>query len=263
MPFPTADRVLYEVNPLDEVVCQARFTPILRIDAELPANFQEDIRSDYPKYQQANPLNLPANLPPEVAQMMAAQLPFVQMVHEFTSRDDVWKVSLTRDFLALTCKRYDRWESFRSRFSVVLDATGRHYHPAFFTRIGLRFRDVFCRSKLGLEETPWSELLKPAITGTPGVPELAGDIEGFQTVTVLRLPQEIGKCGFRCTLALNEPDREQVFVLDSDFFTEEQTETGHAIAKLDAINVQADNFFRWCITDRLHRAMRPQPVPAD
>lgn len=263
MPFPILDRVLYEMNPLAEVVCQVRFTPILRIDTELPAGFQEEIRSEYPKYQQANSLSLPANIPPEVVQMMTAQLPFVHGAHEFTSRDEAWKVSLTRDFLALTCRRFDRWETFRGRFSVVLNAMERHYHPSFFTRVGLRYRDEFYRSKLGLADTPWSELLKPAITGTVGVPELTGDVEGFQTVTVMRLPQENGKCGFRSTLALNEPDHEQVFVLDSDFFTEQQTETAHAITKLDAINVQADNFFRWCITDRLHHAMRPQPVPVD
>ncbi len=263
MPFPTFDRVLYEFNPLDEVVCQVRFPPILRIDAEPPAGFQEAIRSQYPTYAQSNSvtINLGGNVPPQVAQLMT-QLPLgqSQTSHEFTSRDAAWKISLARDFLPLTCKnKYDRWELFRGRFEGVLKAMGQNYQPSFFTRIGLRFRDVFCRSKVGLEGKPWAELLNPAVTGMLGVPELAGDVEGSQAFTILQL-HSTGKCGIRSFTAMHKPNREQVFVLDSDFFTEQQTETVDVLSKLNAFNSEADNFFRWCITDTLHCAMRPGGV---
>jgi len=32
MPFPEVKRVIYEHNPLDKVICQLRFPPILRIE---------------------------------------------------------------------------------------------------------------------------------------------------------------------------------------------------------------------------------------
>jgi len=260
MPFPTANRVLYETNPLDEVVCQIRFPPILRIDAEPPAGFQEEIRSQYPNYSQTNAITLPPQVAQFLAQLPLGQMPLAQVSHEFTSLDDVWKISLTRDFVALTCKRYDRWEAFRARFSFVLETMTQHYRPSLFTRIGLRFRNIFCRSKLGLGETQWSELLNAAVTGICGAHELGGDVENAQAVTVLRLPNDVGKCGIRSTFAVQDPNHEQVFMLDSDFFTEQQTEAADAIPKLNAFNSQADNFFRWCITEALHRAMRPRPV---
>src|SRR4051794_35988880 len=51
MAFPDAPRVLYEINPLDEVVCQLKFPPVLRIDAEMPVGFQEAIRAQFPLYR--------------------------------------------------------------------------------------------------------------------------------------------------------------------------------------------------------------------
>ena len=53
---------------------------------------------------------------------------------------------------------------------------------------------------------------------------------------------------------------EKVFLIDADFYTEQQTEPDHVFSCLDALNRQARLFFRWCITERLHRAMGPVPL---
>ncbi len=52
MPFPSANRVIFKRNPLKEVICQLRFPPILKIDSEIPANFQDLIRNEFPKYKE-------------------------------------------------------------------------------------------------------------------------------------------------------------------------------------------------------------------
>ena len=49
-PFPDAPRVMYERNPLVEVICQVRFPPVLRIEAQLPDAFQDRIRDVFPIY---------------------------------------------------------------------------------------------------------------------------------------------------------------------------------------------------------------------
>ena len=54
MPFPNVPRVTYRNNPLVQVICQLRFPPILKIDAEVPADFQESIRKDFPKFSERN-----------------------------------------------------------------------------------------------------------------------------------------------------------------------------------------------------------------
>ena len=50
MPFPDATRVIFDANPLDEVICQVKFPPILRIETD-PAAFQDQIRAEYPNYE--------------------------------------------------------------------------------------------------------------------------------------------------------------------------------------------------------------------
>ena len=50
MSFPDTPRVIYNKNPLAEVICQLRFPSILLIDAGLPAGFQERIRAMYPLF---------------------------------------------------------------------------------------------------------------------------------------------------------------------------------------------------------------------
>jgi uncharacterized protein (TIGR04255 family) len=202
-------------------------------------------------------------VPSQLAQLIAAELPFAgQKSHEFASRDGVWKLSMTRDYLALTCARYERWERFRERFAAALAALNQQYAPAFFTRIGLRYQDVISRRKLNLpDNTPWSELISAPVASLLGTPEIAADVNGLQTFATMKLPDEIGNGNFRFSLAETQTDHERVFLIDGDFFTEQQTESADVFNRLDAFHGQARLFFRWCITDTLHHAMHPQPVP--
>lgn len=262
MPFPDADRVLYESNPLDEVICQVKFPPILKIDAEEPAGFQEQIRADYPNYESKPSVRVTGNIPPQLAELLGSELPLVgKKAHEFSSRDELWKLSLTRNFFALTCKRYERWEEFRRRVEAGLVALQRTFAPAYFTRIGLRYQDNISRSRLGLAETPWSELLKPAVAALLGANDIADDVMAVQTASLVNLPNDIGQAQFKFSRAAKPESGEADFLIDGDFFTEKQTEPTDVLARLDAFNRQARLFFRWCISDRLHHAMGPRPVP--
>src|ERR1700733_6499774 len=111
MAFPDVERVIYEHNPLREVVCQLRFPPILRIDAESPVQFQDLIRAEYPFYQARPALRLPPGVLPDMAQMIAASLPMAgQKAHVFESKDKTWNLSLSREILGLACRKYERWE---------------------------------------------------------------------------------------------------------------------------------------------------------
>ena len=53
MPFPEVDRVIYTTNPLDREICQLRFPPILKIDTEIPSQFQDKLRSEYPNLSES------------------------------------------------------------------------------------------------------------------------------------------------------------------------------------------------------------------
>lgn len=265
MPFPDAPRVLYRRNPLETVICQLRFPSILRIDAEEPAAFQERIRTEYPILNTRSPVNLPENLPPEIAKAVEESLPPrfrpAARVYDFVSADSGWKVTLARDFIALTASRgaYARWEDFEGRLRPVLEAAIEIYRPAFFQRIGLRYQNVIRRSALGLgQDIPWSELLQPHVAGELAkLPENA--VDGITTAVLLRLGDS-AKAAIQHGLGRAEGSGEVGYIIDSDFFTDERTEVANAEERLRAFNREARRLFHWCITVRLHDAMGPDPL---
>src|SRR5258708_8229163 len=131
MPFPPVERVIYDKNPLEDVIGQLRFPPILKIETGVPDDFQERIRDRYPDYV-ANAVGVPA----ELRSILPAGLSGTN--HEFQSRDKKWKVSLTKSFIALTSKEYIRWEDFKERFRPALEALGEIYKPTVYDRTVLR-----------------------------------------------------------------------------------------------------------------------------
>jgi uncharacterized protein (TIGR04255 family) len=261
MPFPDVPRVIYEKNSLDEVICQLRFPQILKIDAESPVAFQESIRSEYPFYKsKPNPM-LANGLPLEFADFLSKNLPpgSTQAAHEFKSRDEKWILSLTRDFLALACQSYDRWENFKQHLQKPMEALQRIYEPTFYTRIGLRYRNLIRRSELGLAGVPWAELLKPPIAGELAS-EIASEVDHCARELVLRLPNAKGLLRVHHGFVTDERNKENCYLIDADFFAEHQTEPNDVIAQLDFFNKQSRLLFRWSIQDQLHQTLRPSSL---
>lgn len=260
MPFPEAPRVTYQRNTLSEVVCQVRFPPVLRIETHLPDEFQERIRSTFPGFQEsrAEPV-FPEGIPAEVRRVIQSSAASAgRRGYEFVSAEQDYVVSLTRDSLALKTTRYTSWRnSFRPMLEPPLAALLEIYKPAYFQRIGLRYVNVIQRSKLDMGSDAWSVLLKPHIAGEFACPDVANDIDHFARETGFRLSPQIGKVIIRYGLGVETDSNEVCFLVDSDFFLEDRTETANGFGILDSFNKQARNLFRWCITDRLHRAMEP------
>jgi uncharacterized protein (TIGR04255 family) len=251
-------RVIYERNPLEEVICQLRFPQILRIGTEPPAEFQEHIRADFPIYSEEEPIGgLPTNLPAELRGLIksAFQVGTQFPTRRFSSGDGTWTVSLASDFIALSTTAYVRWEDFRNRLRGPLEALAAVYAPAFFSRIGLRYRDLICRSRLGLQQAHWSELLQPHI---------AAELTDENVPVVEALHQVIcalsGDRRVRLVHGLRRVSEEQCYTIDADFFTEERTEIPDATTVLTDFNREARRLFGWCISPRLHDAMVPRAI---
>jgi uncharacterized protein (TIGR04255 family) len=196
MPFPFAPRVVYRKSPLEQVICQLRFPPILRIDANLPADFQDLVRDAFPNFTEASefkveiPSEIGKQVPPEIIRQVIQSSGTKN--YEFSSVDGIWKVNLTRTFIALTTTKYERWESFREKLMLPLQALVDSYAPTYFSRIGLRYIDVFRRSNIGLADVPWRELLSPALIGMFGSPDTADSVERFESVHEIRLAEQGG-----------------------------------------------------------------------
>lgn len=262
MPLPDYDRVIYSKNPLEEVICQLRFPPILLIDAELPAPFQEAVRDRYPLYEEKAQGSETPEIPPAIAKLLPPGWPIGQprRVYLFTSADNRWVVTLTRDALSLATKRYERWEEFRERLEELLRILVQHYNPPFYSRVGLRYQDVIRRSRIASEKVSWADLLQPHICGELSCRELRNEIERVVRQVLIRFDEGRGHVLVRHGLAVDTDTKEECFLIDCDHFRQERTETTDAIELLGYLNNQAGRLFRWCITDRLHNAMDPRPV---
>lgn len=263
MPFPEVERVLYKKNPLDQVICQLRFPPILKIDAVVPADFQDAVRRHFPNFSETAwnlefPRSMRGLVPPEVVgQSLRASM---GKNYEFSSEDSCWKINLTRRFVALTTKKYERWEAYKEKLQIPLQALIDVYSPGHFGRIGLRYIDVIRRSVLGLDNVPWSELLQPHISGIIGSQEMSDKIKNLENQCEIGLSDGESEVRISSKLVENSNPAETCYMIDSDFYSAHKIEIASTLAKLDYFNERARRLLRWCITQPLHQAMEPQSL---
>ncbi|WP_017303492.1 TIGR04255 family protein [Spirulina subsalsa] len=260
MNLPEFERVIYERNPLVEVVCQLSFPPILKITHQEPVEFQDRIRSQYPLFE-TNKLQLPSEVSQLVQQLGLPQTP--NRTYRFQSEDQKWSLSITQDFIALTTSSYERYEQFKQRLEQALDVFENIYQPSFYNRIGLRYQNLIIRSKLGLEDTEWSDLIAKNIAY-----ELYEDNVYLSIQTMVKnlvLKTDIGKTNFNHGLVFVKDSQnskpETAYLLDADFYTEQKIEKNQDVWNLlTQFNQSARQLFRWSITDTLHHAMQPQSI---
>ena len=234
MPFPEAKRVIYNKNPLDEVISQLKFQPILQIDKEIPADFQDKIRNFFPKYSETPetlvevPREIRTQVPDEILKNMFPTSGGKN--YAFASEDDHWKVNLTRSFVALSTNKYLRWEEFREKIQIVLDALENSYKPSYFTRIGLRYIDIIRRSELKLENENWNFLLNEFVLGVLSSKDIGQHVENFENKYEIRLSDDASIVRV-ITKFVKYIDNEEIgFMIDSDFYCTERTEIKNAIS---------------------------------
>lgn len=260
--FSNESRCIYHRNQLGEVICQLRFPEILTIGANLPVDFQESIRDEFPQYaarkENAAPrlTGTPGNL------TLEKQEPTIN--YSFTSADGIWRVNLTGKFISLSCSRYTRWEEFAQKLDKPLAAFIKIYKPAYFERIGLRYLNFFSRRDLGLEGTAFSELFNPCYLGILSEEDITEasasrsnvdaevSIRGGCRAKVHAGPGLVKKPG--------QTDKEVKFIFDQDLFLPGKLPVNLSAGALQTLHAQADSIFRGAITPMLHRAMEPDEL---
>ena len=260
--FSQQERCIYRKNPLAEVICQLRFPEILSIQTQLPANFQEAIREEYPQYSARNEVSppkltgTPGNLRMENQQQ--------KNNYQFVSADGVWRVNLTSTFISLACCRYTGWEDFAAKLDKPLAAFIKTYRPAYFERVGLRYLNFFSRKALDLDGVPFSKLIAPCYLGP-----LADEEVSEASSTRCCVDAEFGIRG-GCRLKLHagpgmvkqngQADNEVKFIFDQDLFMSGKVPVNMTTGALQTLHDQADSIFRAAITDTLHEAMEPERI---
>ena len=254
MLFSDRPRTHYEKAPLHEVICQLRFPTILSINSKEPADFQELIRKDYPKYARRQEMSPAMKNNPEATPINN---------YHFFSEDGLWKLNLTQNFIALSTLRYSNWEEFSRYLDTALAAFTRTYEPAHFLRVGLRYLNIVSRKNLGVEETAWADLITPTYLGVLTNEDVQED-NIIQNNCNLQLKLDSTcQAHIRSGLGLlknNTPgaaqDSEKKLILDFDLSMGGTTSPALAAPALETLHGHATRLFEGAVTDRLRDAMK-------
>jgi len=259
MQLPESEYIIYERNPLIQVACQLRFPPILKVSHEQPVEFQDEIRSQYPLFEK---IQMP--FPSQVSQIIQQPaFPHLSSSYTFKSEDQKWQLSITQDSVTIITFAYEKYLLFQRRFKEAVDVFEKIYNPSFYTRVGIQYQDLIIRSKLGLEDKKWSDLITQSIASELYDSEFEPLIQSIMKNLILKT--EHGQINFRHGLVIvKEPEKnnnELAYLLDSDFYIEQKMERGQDVwNKLGEFNKSAKKLFRWSITDILHTAMQPHTI---
>lgn len=256
-------RYRYTINPLVEVICQLRFPAILSIDTREPADFQEAVREFFPRYDPKTEQPAPKISGINTAAPRVEPQPAVKN-YNFVSEDGLWRLNLTRNFLALSTRRYTTWEDFAAQLDRALAAFIEIYRPAFFERAGLRYVNAFSRSAIGMPDAPWRELIREPFLGLLS----SADAEHFKmnrasTDTELDLDDGIhlklhtGPGQVRSAGAPQQAT-ETVFLFDADFSVSGNIHLPDVINRLESMHLNSTRLLRAAVTDTLHNALGPE-----
>jgi uncharacterized protein (TIGR04255 family) len=263
MLFPDSERVLYNKNPLQEVISQFRFPTILRIREGQLADFQDIIRKDYPSYSEQEPsFTVPREVPKELAAIVEQMnVPPGLLIHRFSTKDSRRFISLSDDFMALAETKYERWESFIEEVMKAEGALKRVYKPAFYSRVGLRYRDLISPRSLNLTDVRWQDLIKTHVIAELGDKDVADAILRIQTRAIMKIPDiPNGRIMLNHGLIVPDGSDERCYFIDADFSVERKEGVNEPFEILEKFNRLAGQLFRWAITERLHNAMEPRAI---
>ena len=254
MKFPDQPRVIYDQNPLVEVVCQLTFNRLLLLDERVPAVFQSNLGRNYPKTSTRDAFEFKITVGDE-----NVSRPSMRTMYDFGTKDGFTKITICSEFIAVITSRYEKWENYLHNISVALSALTSSYDVPEFTRIGLRYVNVIDRDKLGLTSS-WNELAPRNSSGLfaqGGINE--NEMIEYNSAIVFNMG--VGKAALRQGLSVKDSVLDGKFLIDCDFFVDEPVEgTENALSILNDFNRTARNAFRWLISDQLHNALGPKSV---
>lgn len=260
--FSQNERCIYRANQLGEVICQLRFPEILSIGVNVPAQFQDAIRDEFPQYSARKEAPAPKIIGAPGNLTLENQPATIN--YQFMSADGVWRVNLTSTFISLACTKYTQWEDFAQKLDKPLAAFIKLYKPAYFERVGLRYLNFFSRKALDLEGTPFRELFASCYLGPLAEEDVLDasvarssvdaevSIRGGCRVKIHAGPGLVKKNG--------QQDSEVKFIFDQDLFMPGKVPVNLSAGALSTLHSQAHSIFRGAITELLHNTLEPETI---
>ncbi len=236
---------VFKKNFLKSVVCQIKVQPIFRIASELPAQFQEKIRKDYPAVQEEKAVQVEVRGPETQQRSLGS-------TWRFRSEDGYWAVTLDSAFIAFETKTYESFTDFRSRFEEIYDAYVTTYEPSQPERIGLRYINVIRPINVRTLKD-WTSWVRPELMGLIATDQVEEPI--IHDFKELRTLQNPGFMTVRHGLIADQ-DKSRVYLLDVDRYIQGAKNQQETAALLGKFNEDCYNFYRWAIGQEAVKWMR-------
>jgi uncharacterized protein (TIGR04255 family) len=268
MKIESSERVVYQRNPLAEVICQLRFADIGEITDEKRDGFASAMRElGYPTLSIDTSVSLKQELMAKIIQGDFGIQPFEQKITYHFQNDLGYRVSLERGFLALTCTSYTQWNDFSTHLQTVAKRFTKFFDGVELERLGLRYKDVIEREELGLGDIPWHELISAFLLGPLAANALAdsqmvveSNVASFLSQTLLTLDNS--SVLLQSSLLTSVDKQKRAFMIDADFFLKDELDSrlleNHEKLdqQLNTLHADSGNLFRRGITERLHDALQ-------
>jgi uncharacterized protein (TIGR04255 family) len=244
--FPVQKDVRLLKSPLNEVICQVRYPPVLRIAEEKPIGFQERLRGQFPELRVEHGIvvHVPSQ---EISPPSPESGP---SIFRFLSRDGDTVVSLAAGFYALSTKAYTHWPDFLRSIQMVNEAACAEYALPYATRIGLRYINHLTLENTGTHNlAELYDILRPELTVL-----LRADCwdEPLEMLNQLLLTGEDGE-NLTLRTGLKREEDEPFFLLDFDCYVEGKTDLEQLARLCSHFHDVIYGAFRWCIReDRLN-----------
>lgn len=247
MPFglPAFPHVVYRDQRLREVVAQLRFHPLFEISKDPPSAFQKALRDEYPIPDMSDTAGIQIRVGDSDPVQRSVSL---TRVYRFKSPDENWTVSLAQGFIALSVAKYPDFTEFSRRLQSILKVLGDIYGVRIFTRVGLRYVNVF-EEGLG----PPNQLLRPELLGPLATPLSDFSIKVSSTFV-------LGDGEHRIGIRLGDATFKDVegFAFDIDHYKESETGLDDSQVVFASFHDVNYRLFQWSILPSLHERMEPQ-----
>lgn len=243
--IPTSEHEVFKKNFLKSVVCQIKVQPIFRIASELPVQFQEKIRKNYPTVQKEEAIQVEVQGP-------SLERKSLGNTWRFISEDGYWQVVLDSAFIAFETKIYQSFTDFRTRFQEIYEAYLSIYEPSRPERIGLRYVNMIRPINIRTLKD-WSRWIKSELMGFISTSQVEEPM--IHDYKELRTVQNPGFMTVRHGL-ISDQDKSSVYLIDIDRYITAVKSQEETSAMLKRFNEDCYNFYRWAIGEETLKWMK-------
>ncbi len=212
--FQKISRKVYERNPLDTVVAQLKFQPILRIAAGkgIP-EFQDLVRKQFPGYGEGELRSLTVSPDTKVSSKS-------EKVFHFVRTDDKTQVQLSADNVVIESKSHQTRECLLQDLKSVTSSLISTFAPIDTVRFGVRYINLVSLETISSElerDVTWDTVIdKEYLT----IPASVADLRQTTYFNQISSPMTIGAMTLRYGLMKSEEDSSTAFCFDIDRYIE-------------------------------------------